>query len=361
MSHEIWGERLLLRGKPAWHGLGRVFDEGLKLGAAEAIVGAGLDYRVHKLPLYVSIPAGATTMVPDRFALMREPHADDPNWAFFGVAGSDYTMIQNVELGEMLDPLTERWPVETVGALKSGRTIFMALDAGGASVAGDEIHKYFLITDTKDGGRSVRILFSPVRVVCWNTLSTAIRAGSAHARIPHTTSVKDDVNLYLRVMVQLQKTEQKVMSQFEAMAAAKLTPSTIDGVFEFAYPLPKRPMKMELGEELGLIDVTGEFQQLADEELDEDLKATVNSAVATHQYYSQRIAAYRGAAHESLDRFNQSTPSLANTGWATYNSVVEVEDYRKGKSDESAITSALFGGRSITKARAFDAALRASR
>ena len=61
-----------------------------------------------------------------------------------------------------------------------------------------------------------------------------------------------------------------------------------------------------------------------------------------------------------MDIFNQQFGHFANTPWAVYNSVVEAEDYRRGhngNNDAPASSTALFGDRAKTKARAFSKAL----
>ena len=53
--------------------------------------------------------------------------------------------------------------------------------------------------------------------------------------------------------------------------------------------------------------------------------------------------------------FNDEQPRLANTPWALWQAIVEVEDYRKGWANNA--SSVLFGERAGIKAKAFDACL----
>ena len=75
----------------------------------------------------------------------------------------------------MLDPISEKFPVETVGAIGQGEKIFVSLDAGGSKIAGEDHELYWLITDHRDGTGAMTMAFTPVRVVCQITLITGLR------------------------------------------------------------------------------------------------------------------------------------------------------------------------------------------
>ena len=51
---------------------------------------------------------------------------------------------------------------------------------------GDPIERYILLTNSHDGSGSVMALMTPVRVVCWNTLSAAISGAKNLVKIRHT-------------------------------------------------------------------------------------------------------------------------------------------------------------------------------
>ena len=56
MSASLFGERFLGRREPAWHRLGEVFPQDLKLTATEAMERADIMFKVDKYPMGVTAP-----------------------------------------------------------------------------------------------------------------------------------------------------------------------------------------------------------------------------------------------------------------------------------------------------------------
>ena len=346
MTANIFGERFLGRNKPAWHNLGRVFTA--PIGALEAVEAAGMDYLVNKVEVAMRVVAApGWEAIPGKFSLVREPTHDDPVNRHFGFVGEPYRVVQNTEVAKAIDPLTQLWPVETAGALDHGRTLFLILDAGSGSVGGEEVHQYFLVVDTKDGGTSMRLAFTPVRIVCYNTLVTGLREATTTARLSHHQSVADDLDFRVHLLNQLQQSANVTMQEFERMASAVLTVDQVQHVMEAAYPIKPPGKKYSLAQEL--FASTLDTSEYAD-------SAMVELTGAGDRYNASvvRQGELRAATADSLNKMNDANPALANTAWYTYNAVAEVEDWREGKG--AVDRDVVFGHRANTKARAFGAA-----
>lgn len=345
MAPNIFGDRFYGFREPAWHSIGKVFYS--PIPAVQAVKECGLDYNVVKLPLsgQVETPMGVTLVnVPDRIMIVREPTQDDPEYRYFGVASSDYGLIQNVEVAESLDRLTEAWPVETVGALGMGETMFMTLDAGETEVHGELIRQYFLVTDTKDGGTSMKIAFTPVRAECENTLITGLSQATVSAALQHRSSVGADFDFRVDLVQKLQAARATTMKIFEDMARTAISGEDMRWIVEQTYPTPKKPTKVDL------VDGVSDDEIL----LLGDLYDQASKANETWLYYCSRVDVFRSAAVWLFEKISDEYPGIAGTAWAAYNAVVESADYRNGS--DTVPTSTLFGARAQEKRRAFKAA-----
>jgi hypothetical protein len=343
----IFGERIVLSRTPGWHKLGTVFtdpttpSEGLKM--------ANMDYQIFKAQMagQIETPFG-TQLVPveGKSILFREPTADDPLHRFLGTCGEDYEIVQNSDVASALDRLADTWPLETMGALDRGKTMFATLDAGLTTVAGEEVHQYFLATNTSDGGTSMKIAFTPVRVVCQNTLVTGLKSATVSAALSHSRGILASLDARVDVIKKMQKASFTTLQAFEAMAKAAVDEAGTRAVLEAVYPLPVKPAK------LAAVEGIDSEQDIA---LLGQLWAEADSASQTWEYYCQRQMGFRSLAERLFARVNDEHPAIAGTGWALYNAVVESADYRKGA--DSVAQSSIWGTRANEKKAAFSAVM----
>ncbi|HEY9002034.1 MAG TPA: DUF932 domain-containing protein [Mucilaginibacter sp.] len=177
----------------AWHGLGQIISD--YPTSAEALQYAGLDYQVSKWALYAYDPSNRTSNephVPDHFATVRT----DTN-SVLGVVGSDYEVVQNVDVFSFFDSIVggkDGIFYETAGALgRNGERIFITAKLPDYIRVGrnDCIEKYLFLTTSHDGTESITIAFTPIRVVCQNTLNAALRNHVNSIKIRHTASATD--------------------------------------------------------------------------------------------------------------------------------------------------------------------------
>lgn len=177
-----------------WHGLG-VVTESAKT-SDEVIKLAKLDYEVKKTEVFAYVKkdeadAHSLKVVPKGFATYRTDTAD-----VFGPVGPGYEVVQNWEAFEFFDDLVgEKLAIfETAGALGKGETIFVTAKLPSfIQIDGDPIEKYLLFT-MGHIDEAIEILFTPIRVVCWNTLSSALgryRDNGARIKLRHTANVRD--------------------------------------------------------------------------------------------------------------------------------------------------------------------------
>ncbi|WEK17853.1 MAG: DUF932 domain-containing protein [Candidatus Pedobacter colombiensis] len=189
----------------AWHNLGTIVQD--YPTSAEAIKFAGLDYVVEKRPLFTVDKSNLDTfkdpdaddyfdeltagiLVPNYFATLRTDTDD-----VLGVVGKDYEIVQNVQAFDFFDSIVgggEGILYETAGALGKGERIFITAKLPDYIRVGrnDCIEKYLFLTTSHDGLGSITAAFTPIRIVCNNTLNAAMRNKTNCIRIKHTSNVQ---------------------------------------------------------------------------------------------------------------------------------------------------------------------------
>jgi phage/plasmid-like protein (TIGR03299 family) len=184
----------------AWHGLGQKVDGAMT--ATDAIRQAHLDgWNVRTVPTYAQI--GDTQVeIADRFATVADirttADGDERETRIFDVVGSNYVPIQNERAFDLCDLIVDASGAhyETAGALGDGRKTFLSMRMPeGVSVKGDANDIYLVVQNTHDGSGSLRIITTPVRVVCQNTLTSALRGAQTSWTIRHTKSADQNVSV----------------------------------------------------------------------------------------------------------------------------------------------------------------------
>lgn len=348
MAANLFGERFVGVRQPAWHGLGQVFDR--EITAEEAVKAAGLGYKITKQPLYAEFPGiqgfGVMKVDTGKWGIFREPTNDDPEYRFFGAASEDYAIVQNEQIAQILEPLTKIWPVETAGALGMGETIFLSLSAGDAEIHGEPVKQYFLVTDTRDGGTSLKIAFTPVRVVCQNTLVSGLKQATVSSALSHNPGVEKVLTARVNLLEKMQEAQASTMATFEQLASAAITDNDAQTIFAAAYPMPTKSVK---------IDLLTEFNETTGPEQLGALYDEATLAQSNFLYYVNRAQTFRDGVFQTYQKLNDEHNSIARTPWAAYNAVVEFADFREGA--QSLEISALFGARASEKKRAFASAV----
>jgi len=184
----------------AWHGLGQIIDR--YPTSSEAIQHAGLDYIVEKRPLFTYDTAshlgeGSDDImipeieVPNFFATVR---ADTEQ--VLGVVGNDYEVVQNRDAFSFFDAIVgggDGILYETAGALGNGERVFITAKLPDYIRVGtkDWIEQYLFLTTSHDGLGSITAAFTPIRIVCNNTLNAAMNNHSGAIKIRHTASASE--------------------------------------------------------------------------------------------------------------------------------------------------------------------------
>ena len=173
-----------------WHGLGQIVEGALT--SEEAIKAANLGYEVIKIQNMAHYE-GANYVSPGSFSTFRKDTKK-----VLGAVGKDYTIIQNWEAFSFFDAIVGEGKAifETAGVLGNGEQIFITAKLPKSIVLDnvDQINQYLLLSNSHDGSRSIEVLFTPIRVVCNNTLTAALSLAKNRIKIRHTASAKDKLN-----------------------------------------------------------------------------------------------------------------------------------------------------------------------
>ena len=225
---------MMYTGEVPWHKLGTRLEN--PATAREAITAAGLDYRAD----LKDMQTGDGSPVPKRKAVVRSDTGD-----VLGVVGNSYVPVQNYQAFGFLDAIVADGGLRyhTAGALGKGERIWMlAKLPNHIQVKGtdDLVEKFLLLSNTHDGTAALRVFFTPIRVVCQNTLNFALNQGRSQGiSIFHRGDLATKIQEAQRVLGLAERFYDDAEAKIEILANHYPTPEQLLEYFLSLYPDPE--------------------------------------------------------------------------------------------------------------------------
>ena len=169
--------------------------------------------------------------------------------AIFGQVSEEYEHLQNTDAFQFFDPMIQKREAiyESAGALYHGKCVWVMakLSKDMEVVAGDAVERYLLLTHRHDGTGRIQVKFTPVRVVCQNTLNQALSEGPSF-RVAHTKSMYARLNkaaeALSRVLAQSKRVEEVFSKMAEVQAQYRESRKVPAGSVSRARPIEDRKL-----------------------------------------------------------------------------------------------------------------------
>ena len=217
--------------------------------AEEVIVKAGLDWEVAKCPLVAKMPFnGVLDMnshpVEESFIRGSDLYRDCPN-AFatyrtdrnipLGIVKEKYTEVQNIDAFGFFNNAIGKdkaiW--QTAGFFGNGERIFVSAKLPDSIYVNgmDPVDNYLVFTTSHDGSSGVKILLTPIRVICENTLNAAIKNAQNYVSFRHTASVHKNIDMAGEILGICKEKVDYLGEQFNYMSKIKMTDKEVNQYF----------------------------------------------------------------------------------------------------------------------------------
>lgn len=167
--------------RPVWSGLGT--DISRCSNISEALFVSGLDFTVRQENIQTS---EACPIPLDGF----QANIKDDGTPL-GIVSTKYKVVQNADAFAFLDSLVkEGMKFERAGGLQNGRKVFvLARMPDKYIISGEHISPYIVFINSLDGTGSIKILMTPVRMICLNMLNLALRSAVRSWSAVHSGNV----------------------------------------------------------------------------------------------------------------------------------------------------------------------------
>ena len=268
-----------------WHGLGTPVQEAPN--SAEALRLAGLDWEVVSRDIQLC----GGKKIPGYHANVRS--SDN---SVLGVVGERYKIVQNNDAFAFTDGIIgEGARYETAGSLSGGRRVWMLAKLDNFKLAGDDTENYLCFANTHDGSGAVKVIITPVRVVCNNTLNAALSSAKRSFSMRHTLNVDKKIE--------------------EAKMALELNARYIVELADFAEVMAKKKL-----EDIRLKEILNELFKTTDKSTDLQKRNAEECKQAFYVCYAAPdIAKFQGTAWGAINAMSDLVGhSLPHRNTKTY-------------------------------------------
>lgn len=229
---------MMYYGEKPWHGLGTELQK--PATAEEAMKEAQLDFFVEKQEMFLAERInGKQIKVPNRFATIRLDTKQ-----VLGVVGSRYEPVQNSQAFSFFDSLVGEGEAiyHTAGVLGNGERIWLLakmpdyIKIKRVNGKEDVVEKFVLLTNSHDGSSPTIAKLTPIRVVCNNTLSAALRGTEQEVRIRHTATAEEKLREAHKILGLTNQLYDQLGTIFNSFSGKKVTESQAKKFFEEIMP-----------------------------------------------------------------------------------------------------------------------------
>ena len=312
MAHLV--ETMAYAGEVPWHGLGTPVSNDLT--PAQMQQKAGLDWNVREVESYIEFDG--RKMPTGQKSLVRETDG-----RILTNVGENWNPVQNSDAFEFFSEyvLAGDMEMHTAGSLKDGQMVWALAKVKDSFelFKGDQVDSYLLFSNPHQYGKSVDIRFTPIRVVCNNTLTFSLDQKTERSvRVGHraqfdAATVKEQLGIATKKL-----NTYKEMAQF--MGSKRYTQDNVIEFFNSVFP--RTADKRVQGKELA-----------------------VDTLSRNAKFCYDALEIQPGAEFAE------------GTWWQAFNAVTFVTDHVQGRNADNRLYSNWFGGNELRKRTALKKAL----
>ena len=306
MIEEINGvAQMAYAGDVPWHSLGKPVPP--DLSPKQMLEAAGVNWTVRKVPAFANV--NGKSVAVGRSALVRD--SDD---SILDVVSDDWNILQNENAFEFFHDFVAAGEMEmhTAGSLRNGQIVWALakVNDGFELFKGDTVESYLLFTNPHKYGWSIDVRFTPVRVVCNNTLTLSLNSQSSKiVKVSHRREFDGDVVKETLGVAKEKLAKYKEMAAY--LGSKRYTDENIVEYFQRVFP------------------VTGSKKDLSK-----------NAGIALEIMDQQPGAEYG-----------------EGSWWQAFNAVTFMTDHMIGRNADNRMTSAWYGSNKNLKTKALETAV----
>ena len=312
MAHMV--ETMAYAGEVPWHKLGVPVSNDLT--PVQMMDKAGLNWKVREVESFVEFDG-------KRIATGQKSLVRETDGKILTNVGADWNPVQNETAFEFFNDFVMSGEMEmhTAGSLKGGQMVWALAKVGESfELFGDDrVDSYLLFSNPHQYGKSIDVRFTPIRVVCNNTLTFSLSNKKDNSvKVGHRTQFDPD-------------------SVKESLGVAKSQLNTYKDMAEF------------LGSKRFTTDSLIEYYNTV-------FPRTADKRVQGKALSVETLSRNAKLAYDALEQ-QPGSKYAEGSWWQAFNSVTYITDHVQGRNADNRLYSSWYGPNQSRKANALKSAV----
>ena len=307
-------ETMAYAGEVPWHGLGVPVSNDLT--PVQMMDKAGLNWPVREVESFVEFDG-------KRIATGQKSLVRETDGKILTNVGADWNPVQNETAFEFFNDFVMNGEMEmhTAGSLKGGQMVWALAKVGESFelFGDDKIDSYLLFSNPHQYGKSIDVRFTPIRVVCNNTLTFSLNSKKDNSvKVGHRTQFDPE-------------------SVKESLGVAKSQLNTYKDMAEF------------LGSKRFTTDSLIEYYNSV-------FPRTADKRVQGKALSVETLSRNAKLAYDALEQ-QPGSKYAEGSWWQAFNSVTYITDHVQGRNADNRLYSSWYGPNQSRKANALKSAV----
>ena len=312
MAHMV--ETMAYAGEVPWHKLGVPVSNDLT--PVQMMDKAGLNWNVREVESFIEFDG-------KRIATGQKSLVRETDGKILTNVGADWNPVQNETAFEFFNEFVMSGEMEmhTAGSLKGGQMVWALAKVGESFelFGDDKIDSYLLFSNPHQYGKSIDVRFTPIRVVCNNTLTFSLSSKKDNSvKVGHRTQFDPE-------------------SVKESLGVAKSQLNTYKDMAEF------------LGSKRFTTDSLIEYYNTV-------FPRTADKRVQGKALSVETLSRNAKLAYDALEQ-QPGSKYAEGSWWQAFNSVTYITDHVQGRNADNRLYSSWYGPNQSRKANALKSAV----
>lgn len=313
MAHQV--ETMAYAGETPWHGLGVPVSNDLT--PQQMMEKAGVDWEVHEVESFIEfdgkrMPTGQKSLVRGT------------DGKILTNVGENWNPVQNADAFNFFSEYCMSGDMEmhTAGSLRDGQMVWALAKVKDSFelFGGDKVDSYLLFSNPHQYGKAIDVRFTPIRVVCNNTLSLSLsQKADKSVKVGHRTQ----------------------FDAYEVKKALKIASDKLNTYKDMAEFLGKKKFTTEAYIEY----------------LNTVFPRTADKKVQGMPLSKDTLSRNATLAYDVLET-QPGAEFARGSWWQAFNSVTYITDHVQGRNADNRLYTSWFGYNQVNKKKALESAIK---